>query len=204
MAKEYANHEYLKYFKAPRFAFPAIKLDIPLKVNDIDSVSKFNFKLDEAKFLADVNEKIEAVNQEKQLNISPIQKEQVQNADFKQLFKSLESKDQRFVRNLRAETKKIDINPQIKSLNIDDFRPQNTTNEVEALEMRRILKESIGDSYTLVSTKLNDIYIDPNTSSAEDKDKLFINLHIEMEEEGLRITAHKDKNGQTVEEVTFE
>lgn len=51
---------------------------------------------------------------------------------------------------------------------------------------------------------LNDIYIDPNTSGTEDKDKLFINLHIEMEEEGLRIKTFTDKNGQTIEEIIFE
>lgn len=203
VAKEYAKHEYLKYFKAPRFAFPSIKMDIPLKVNDIDALSKYDFKFDEGKFLTELNEKIEVVNKEKQLNISPVTRTQIQSSEFKQLFKTLEKKDQRFIRNLASETKKVDL-PDIKSLKIGEFKTQNTSNEVEMREMQKILRENILDNYRLTATKLNNIYIDPNTSGAEDKDKLFINLHIEMEEEGLRITTLTDKNGKEVEEIVFE
>ncbi|MEF9479637.1 hypothetical protein OWR28_19590 [Chryseobacterium sp. 1B4] len=55
-----------------------------------------------------------------------------------------------------------------------------------------------------MNAKLNNIYIDPNTSAAEDKDKLFINLHVEMEEEGIRIVSYKDKDGNEIEQITFE
>lgn len=204
VAKEYANHEYLKFFKAPRFAFPAIKMDIPLKVNDISAQSKYDFKLDEAKFLSNLNERITAVNKEKQLNISLVTKEQIQNQEFKQLFSTLEKKDRKLVKNIDDEVKKIDISSQIKSLNIGRFKPQDTTTTTENLEMNRILSETIRNNYSLVSTKLNDIYIDPNTTGAEDKDKLFINLHIEMEEEGIRIQTFQDKDGKTIEEIIFE
>ena len=44
IAKEYADHEYLKYFKVPRYTMQTIKMDIPLKITDIDADSKFNFK----------------------------------------------------------------------------------------------------------------------------------------------------------------
>ena len=108
VAKEYANHEYLKFFKAPRFAFPAIKMDIPLKVNDISAQSKYDFKLDEAKFLSNLNERITAVNKEKQLNISLVTKEQIQNQEFKQLFSTLEKKDRKLVKNIDDEVKKIE------------------------------------------------------------------------------------------------
>lgn len=204
VAKEYANHEYLKFFKAPRFAFPAIKMDIPLKVSDINSQSKYNFKLDDAKFLKEVNERIRVVNIEKQLNIPPVTSEQIQNPEFKQLFKTLENKDHKFVRTIEDELKRVNVSPQIKSLNIGTFRPQDTTGETENTEMKRILMEVISNNHSKVSTKLNDLYIDPNTTGSEDKDKLYINLHIEMEEEGLRITSYKDKNGQTIEEIIFE
>lgn len=206
VAKEYAKHEYLKYFKAPRYAFPNIKMDIPLKITDINSQSKYNFKFDEAKFLSDVNEKIEAVNREKQLNISPVSSEQIQSSEFQQLFKTLERQDQKLITNIGDEIKKIDVLPQIKSLNIGTFRPQDTTTDAENTEMKRILTEALLNRYSLVSTKLNDIFIDPHTTGAEDKDKdnLFINLHVEMEEEGIRIVTFTDKNGQTIEEITFE
>ncbi len=204
VAKEYANHEYLKYFKVPRYAFPSVKMDIPLKITDINSSSKYDFKLDETKFLNDVNERIEAVNKEKQLSIAPITKEQLQNKEFKQLFKTLEAKDQKLVKNIGDEIKKIDVLPQIKSLSAGTFRPQDTTASEEVSEMKKILTDAIGSNFSLVSTRINDIFIDPNTSTAEDKDKLFINLHVEMEEEGLRLVTFTDKNGQQIEEIIFE
>ena len=204
VAKEYANHEYLKFFKAPRFTFPSIKMDIPLKVSNISAQSKYDFKLDNEKFLNELNERIVTVNKEKQLNISPVTKEEIQSTEFTELFKTLEKKDQKLVKNINDEIKKIDISPQITLLNKRVFTPQDSKVEAERAEMKRILTETIANSYSLVSTKLNDIYIDPNTTGAEDKDKLFINLHIEMEEEGLRIKSITDKNGQPVEEIIFE
>ncbi len=151
-----------------------------------------------------MNERIVTVNREKQLNISPVTKEEIQSTEFTELFKTLEKKDQKLVKNINDEIKKIDISPQITLLNKRVFTPQDSKVEAERAEMKRILTETIANSYSLVSTKLNDIYIDPNTTGAEDKDKLFINLHIEMEEEGLRIKSITDKNGQPVEEIIFE
>ena len=204
VAKEYARHEYLKYFKAPRYAFPSVKMDIPLKITDISSLSKYNFDQNKDKFLKEVNEKIQSVNKEKHLNIKSITSDELQNESFSQLFKTLESKDRKPVRNLEDEIIKIDVLPQIESLRSGTLKSKYSRTETETIEMKRIFSEVISNSYSLVSTKLNDIFIDPNTSGAVDKDKLFINLHIEMEEEGIRLVTFTDKDGKTVEEIIFE
>lgn len=204
VAKEYARHEYLKYFKAPRYAFPSVKMDIPLKITDISSLSKYNFDQNKDKFLKEVNEKIQSVNREKHLNIKSITNDELQNESFSQLFKTLESKDRKPVRNLEDEIIKIDVLPQIESLRSGTLKSKYSRTETETIEMKRIFSEVISNSYSLVSTKLNDIFIDPNTSGAVDKDKLFINLHIEMEEEGIRLVTFTDKDGKTVEEIIFE
>ena len=204
VAKEYARHEYLKYFKAPRYAFPSVKMDIPLKITDISSLSKYNFDQNKDKFLKEVNEKIQLVNREKHLNIKSITNDELQNESFSQLFKTLESKDRKPVRNLEDEIIKIDVMPQIESLRSGTLKSKYSRTETETIEMKRIFSEVISNSYSLVSTKLNDIFIDPNTSGAVDKDKLFINLHIEMEEEGIRLVTFTDKDGKTVEEIIFE
>ena len=204
VAKEYAKHEYLKYFKAPRYAFPSVKMDIPLKITDISSLSKYNFDQNKDKFLKEVNEKIQSVNREKHLNIKSITSDELQNESFSQLFKTLESKDRKPVRNLEDEIIKIDVMPQIESLRSGTLKSKYSRTETETIEMKRIFSEVISNSYSLVSTKLNDIFIDPNTSGAVDKDKLFINLHIEMEEEGIRLVTFTDKDGKTVEEIIFE
>ncbi|MFC3160580.1 hypothetical protein ACFOEQ_20805 [Chryseobacterium arachidis] len=80
---------------------------------------------------------------------------------------------------------------------------EGTSTEAES-EALQVIYRDVLNRYTLINSKLNNIYIDPNTNSAEDKDKLFINLHVEMEEEGIRIVSYTDKDGKTVEQITFE
>lgn len=204
IAKEYAKHEYLKYFTAPRYALPSVKMEIPLKITDIDSDSKYNFKFNEDQLVGELNDKIRLVNREKKLNISEITKRQIQNEDFKSLFKKLESTDQKFGKIPSSEVLKIDLKSKIKTLNTGVFRPQDGTTDEEVDELKDIFSTVLLNKYTLVNSKLNNIYIDPNTSASEDKDKLFINLHVTMESEGLRIDSYKDKDGNDVEQITFE
>ncbi|WP_343687236.1 hypothetical protein [Chryseobacterium gleum] len=203
IAKEYARHEYLKYFKVPRYALPSVKMDIPIKITDIDSDSKYNFKLNQDQFVTEINERIRLANKEKNLNIPEISKRQLQTEEFKTLFNTLEKNDQKFGKLPSAEVLKLDLRKKIQLLNSGIFRPQEGTAE-ETDELKEIFSKVLLNKYTLVNAKLNNIYIDPNTSAAEDKDKLFINLHVEMEEEGIRIVSYKDKDGNEIEQITFE
>ncbi|MGE8512163.1 MAG: hypothetical protein ACN6N7_05620 [Chryseobacterium culicis] len=204
IAKEYARHEYLKYFKVPRYALPSVKMDIPIKITDIDSDSKYNFKLNQDQFVTELNERIRLANKEKRLNISEISKRQLQTEEFKTLFSNLEKNDQKFGKLPANEVLKLDLRKKVQLLNSGIFRPQDGTTEEETEELKEIFSKVLLNKYTLVNAKLNNIYIDPNTSAAEDKDKLFINLHVEMEEEGIRIVSHKDKDGNEIEQITFE
>ncbi|MFP8896232.1 MULTISPECIES: hypothetical protein [Chryseobacterium] len=203
IAKEYARHEYLKYFKVPRYALPSVKMDIPIKITDIDSDPKYNFKLNEDQFVTEINERIRLVNREKKFNIPEISKRQLQTEEFRTLFSKLEKNDQKFGKLPANEVLKLDLRNKMQLLNSGIFRPQEGTEE-ETDELKEIFSKVLLNKYTLVNAKLNSIYIDPNTSAAEDKDKLFINLHVEMEEEGIRIVSYKDKDGNEIEQITFE
>lgn len=204
VAKEYAKHEYLKYFKVPRYAMRTVKMDIPLKITDIDADSKYNFKYEPDVFLQDVNDKIREVNKAKDLKISLLGEADLKNKDFQTLFKKLENKDQKYVKNFTTEIKKVNFAPQIRSLNLKVFKPQADENEEANTALAKILSDSISSRYNLVNSKLNNIYIDPNTGTTEDKDKLVINLHVEMEEEAIRIVTFTDKDGKEIEEITFD
>lgn len=204
IAKEYAKHEYLKYFTAPRYALPSVKMEIPLKIADIDADEKYNFKMNEDQLIGEVNERIRLVNREKRLNITEISKKQIQSEDFRSIFKKLESTDQKFGKLPTTEVVKLDLKSTIKTLNTGIFRPQDGTSDMEINELKEIFSSVLLNKYKLVNSKLNNIYIDPNTTSAEDKDKLFINLQVSMEAEGIRIVSYKDKDGKEVEQITFE
>ncbi|WBX95824.1 hypothetical protein [Chryseobacterium gambrini] len=204
IAKEYAKHEYLKFFKVPRYSLPSVKMDIPIKITDIDADSKYNFKYSEDQLVEDVNKKIRLVNKEKNLNMTEISKKQLQTKEFTSLFKTLETGDQKFGKKPSVELLKVDLRQNVKSLNSGIFRVQEGSGEEEVNELKEIFSNALLNRFSLVNSKINNIYIDPNTNSAEDKDKLFVNLHVEMEDEGIRIVSFKDKDGKEVEQIIFE
>lgn len=204
IAKEYAKHEYLKFFKVPRYSLPSVKMDIPIKITDIDADSKYNFKYSEDQLVEDVNKKIRLVNKEKNLNMTEISKKQLQTREFTSLFKTLEAGDQKFGKKPSVELLKVDLRQNVKSLNSGIFRVQEGNGEEEVNELKEIFSNALLNRFSLVNSKINNIYIDPNTNSAEDKDKLFVNLHVEMEDEGIRIVSFKDKDGKEVEQIIFE
>lgn len=204
IAKEYAKHEYLKFFKVPRYSLPSVKMDIPIKITDIDADSKYNFKYSEDQLVEDVNQKIRLANKEKNLNMTEISKKQLQTKEFTRLFKTLEAGDQKFGKKPSVELLKVDLRQNVKSLNSGIFRVQEGNDEAEVNEMKEIFTSALLNRFSLVNSKINNIYIDPNTNSAEDKDKLFVNLHVEMEDEGIRIVSFKDKDGKEVEQIIFE
>lgn len=204
IAKEYAKHEYLKFFKVPRYSLPSVKMDIPIKITDIDADSKYNFKYSEDQLVEDVNKKIRLVNKEKNLNMTEISKKQLQTKEFTSLFKALETGDQKFGKKPSLELLKVDLRQNVKSLNSGIFRVQEGNGEEEVNELKEIFSNALLNRFSLLNSKINNIYIDPNTNSAEDKDKLFVNLHVEMEDEGIRIVSFKDKDGKEVEQIIFE
>lgn len=210
IAKEYARHEYLKFFKVPRYSLPSVKMDIPIKITDIDADADRNFQLNETKFIQEVNERILLVNRQKLLNIQPVSVKNIQNEDFKILLNGVRAGSTiSSARAIHANTTPV---PEIKipgrTLPINSARPveqpiEGTSTETESEALKTIYTDIL-NKYSLMNSKLNNIYIDPNTNSAEDKDKLFINLHVEMEEEGIRIVTLKDKDGSEVEQIIFE
>lgn len=211
IAKEYAQHEYLKYFKVPRYSLPSVKMDIPIKITDIDADADRNFPLNELKLIQDVNERILVVNKERQLNIQPISTRNIQTEDFKTLLNSVRGGGLETSRLSKTETttQTPDIKtPPTRAIAATPQKPiekpiEGTSTEEESTVLRQIYTDVL-NRYSLINSKLNNIYIDPNTNSAEDKDKLFINLHVEMEEEGIRIMSYTDKDGKEIEQIIFE
>lgn len=225
VAKYYAEHQYLKYFKVPRYSMPSVKMDVPLKIADIDADNKYEFNLDRQQVIVEINDKIRRVNLEKKMNI-PLVNDAFLNSDgMKNFLKSMENPvASPVVRNpilrpvlpvgpigpadintnqLKA-IKPINVPGLVKSIDLKFFKLQPNSTDAEGVELRNIVSDTFDARYKLTNSKLNAIFIDPDTSKNEDKDKLFLNLHVEMEEEGIRLVRIQDAKGNIVEEITFE
>jgi hypothetical protein len=204
IAKEYAQHEYLKYFKVPRFSMATVKMDIPIKITDIDSQTKYDFNLNRAQFVNEVNSQIEIVNKEKSLRIPLLKESDIKDNDFNNLFRRVETRDNRYTRDLTGEVLKADISRTVTGyLQKNFYQPQNVNEKLQA-EINRIVTDVLVSKHVPVSTKLNDLFIDPDTTKATDKNKIMVNLHVEMVEEAIRIVRMTDRNGKEIEEITFE
>ncbi|MCH3883294.1 MULTISPECIES: hypothetical protein [Tenacibaculum] len=203
IAKEYAKDPYLKYFRVPRFTMPSVKLNIPIKISELNSQTKYNFKMDDDAFISEVNDKIAIINKEKSLKINPINKETLKADDFKKVVTKLEKVDYSYVKKLDDNLTKVDIKAPIKNIvKKQGFSVANK--ELESEEMAIILKDAFKNRYTPVSAKLDDIYFDPNTSNETDKGKILLTLNVEMVEEGIRIHNATDEKGNKIEEIIFE
>lgn len=217
-AKEYAKDDYLKFFKAPRFTMPSISLEIPIKITELDADVKYEIKMDEQDFLKDINSRIDLANKSKDLKIKSVDANLFKNNDY------LKTVD--IVKNISRFNKREAIFGQISGLRdspldvvipdspkvrigsdkiIDNvFIRKSEDKSKEDKELNDIVTQALLDRNKLVSAKLNNIYIDPNTTSALDKGKILLKMNVELVDEGIRINSVKDEKGQIIEEIIID
>jgi len=204
IAKQYAQHEYLKYFSVPRFTMPTVKLNIPVKIAELSADAKYNFKMDKAAFLEEVNTEIKRVNTTQQLNLKAISFAFFEKKAVKEVVEKLEAGDQKYIKTLQSSIGKVDFTkPALvatKGLKISSTQNEESEKQI----MTTILKTAFENQHKIVSANLKDIFIDPDTANERDKGKILLTLDVEMVEEGIRIHHAKDVDGNIVEEIIFE
>lgn len=204
-AKLYAKDEYLQYFKVPRYTMPSVKLEVPIKISEIDNRVKYDFKMDNVTFLREVNTKIEEVNKKEGLTLKPLVPKDLDTDSFKDMVKRLEKKDQKFVREKINVIDKINL-PNLKVLPIKpgDFIKADGEGQQNPTLVTGIIQETLMNRLVPVSADLRNIFIDPNTTKADDKDKLMVMLNIEFVDEGIQIKSGKDQKGNAIEEIIID
>lgn len=197
-AKRYAQHEYLKYFTVPRFTMPNVKLNIPLKISELNTGNEYTFKMDKAAFLKDANTAIAKVNELQQLKIPQISDRFFEPPQVNELTEKLQGINQIDMPSIEKMLNSIDF----EKLVIASFAVDLNKAQLEALA--NIIKLTFSRRFKLVAANLEEVYIDPNTANESDKGKILLTLDVEMVEEGIRIHQAKDANGNVVEEIIFE
>lgn len=203
IAQEYAKHEYLKYFRVPRFSMPSVKMEIPIKITELNERNVYNYRRDDDAFVSEVNAKIAIVNKAQGLKLQPITKENVKDKAFQDVSNALEKKDMQFVKNVDQNLSKVDLKPTV-DLFIKKTGMSIQANNKEEEALNTIIKEAFTNRFTIEKSKFSDIFIDPNTSGDLDKDKILVNLEVEMVDEGIRIHRFKNSDGKEIEEIIFE
>lgn len=217
-AKEYAKDECLKFFKAPRFTMPSISLEIPIKIAELDADMKYEIKMDEKDFLKDINSRIDLINKSKGLKIKSVDASLFKNKDYlmkvdiiKNSVRFKNSKtllDRIGVGHISLQDNVVKDTPKVP-IGSDRFRDKDIIIKSEEKpseydELDSIITEALIDRNKLISAKLNNIYIDPNTTSTSDKGKILLKMNVEMVDEGIKINSVKDENGQIIEEIIID
>lgn len=209
-AKMYSEHEYLKYFKAPRFTMPVIKLDIPIKISDLDSETKYNFKMDKEFFLYEVNKKLSVIEKKHDIILEHFTKKDMETKSFSDTVKLFEKKDQRYIKDLNPKInidniKKPIIQPRL-STSVTEVTNKIVDNKLIKIEIDNAISASFKKLFKPAATKLNDIYISPDILSSKGAvdDKILLKLNVELVEENLKITKIKNDDGSIVEEIVLD
>jgi len=219
-AKQYSEDEYLKYFKAPRFTMPSIKLELPIKISEVDSETKFDFKMDEDLFLKNFNHKISKIGEKHNVALKSYSKSDLARQTFQNVVKDLKKNDDKFIVNLDNSLSKVNLNSLIKPIHTinptNPFQPTRpireftTMDTVDKNKVNREIHEALIDTmktqFIPVETKLKNIFIAPDTNSLKESgdDKILVKLNVELVEENLQIIKMTDKNGKEYEEIIID
>lgn len=222
-AKQYSEDEYLKYFKAPRFTMPSIKLELPIKISELDTETKFDFKMDEDLFLKNLNREISNIGKKYKVTLKPFSKSDLSKRTFVNVVKDLERRDDKYVVDLDHSLSKVNLNSLIKP--IHTINPVNPTHPIQPThpirefttmdtldknKVNREIHEAMIDTlkmqFTPVETKLKNIFIAPDTHSLKESgdDKILVKLNVELVEENLQIIKMTDNNGKEYEEIIID
>ena len=195
-AKEYAGHPYLKYFKVPRFAVPSIKMDVPVRISDISKIKEY--QIDKETLLTQTNAILAQQNQKLvgETKIPLLKAEHLESKEMQQIFSQFTNNDRKLVVKGIKE-----MRPVVTDL-VRNEALTNSDSRYTAVYAKVI--QDVIEIHGVLTEKIKDLFLDPNTSRVEDKDKILLNLQIELVDESVRILTVKDSKGNDVEQIIFD
>ncbi|HHB93559.1 MAG TPA: hypothetical protein ENK88_00215 [Campylobacterales bacterium] len=211
-AKEYSEHEYLKYFKAPRFIMPSIKLELPIKISELDSKTTYSFTMNKAIFLERFNERVSLIEQEHNVTLKHLHKDDLEKKEFNDVIQELKDRDYNFIDKVDYSLHKIKLHKPIKPI-IEPIRPRSgfvtmdsSTSEAIKHKVDEAFRETLKEQFSPVSATLKDVYIQPDTNSLKKSgdDKILVKLSVELVEESLQIVKLTDTDGKEYEEIIID
>ncbi|MEL7121072.1 MAG: hypothetical protein AAFO07_16585 [Bacteroidota bacterium] len=204
VAQEYAKDPYLKYFRVPRFSMHNIKMDVPLKVSDIDADSSYRFKMDSKTFIEESNKELGNISKNYKIKIIPINSKVLASEPFAVATNFLSEREYPNSNFIEEALDDVDFRVMTEFyLEISKVSSREITEEI-FVKITNVFKDAYRNRFIATSVDLTNIFIDPDTTKDVDKDKMFINLQVELIEEGLRINKAVDKDGNEIEEIIFE
>ncbi|WP_116126979.1 hypothetical protein [Lewinella sp. IMCC34183] len=205
-ARAYAEHEYLQHFRAPRFTMPAIKLRLPVRVDDVEERTKYNFHLRPTEFLNGLNDRLAKLGEQHGTVVEPVGEEILQSDRFRNLIVKLEKEDRAYVPGIKhalplSVVSGVLTRPVIR----DTFHVQDSAPELQT-GIQHAVHGALQEQFQAVSSRLDRIHVTPQAGSMQegDSEKLLLELDIDLVEEGVRIRRITQDDGTVREELTID
>lgn len=205
MAKTYAEDPHLRFFKVPRFTMGNVKLDVPIKIDAVNQETKYDFQFKEDDFMGRMNKSINLLSREWKIKLIPFNREMVANRNFRTYLEELNTREGGFVRDIDFVLQREETDKYFSKLFLQLILGRRVDNDINRLveELHEVFHKSLRAQYQPLVTNINNLAVSPqaNGLKAQDSDKLLINLHLELVEEGIQIRQVTDENGDVIEQV---
>ena len=196
-ARAYAEHEYLKYFRAPRFVMPSVKMEIPVRISEVDQETKYDFDFRPKTFLSDLNRDLrELAARRELLDAPPLPEKVVESRAFQALVTKLDEDGGGFVRDVDSVLN-VDEVTKVYNVVFDEVILE-TDRRYKGLyrELQASFFEALKRQFKPVKTNINSLLVTPEANSTQDKGgELLVRLTVEMEASGIRIRKLEGANG---------
>lgn len=196
-ARAYAAHEYLKYFRAPRFVMPSVRMEIPIRISELDQETKYVFAFTPAYFLSEFNRGIQRLPPQRELlRIRPFGTEITEERTFRGLVAELEATEQDFVRSVDAALDPARVRKVFEVVFERVILPANSSLKILSEEISIIFFDALRKQFRPSRTHIRNLLVTPESDSGSSKSgDLLVKLTVEMEASGVRIRKLEGPNG---------
>jgi hypothetical protein len=213
IAKVYAKDPYLKYFSVPRFKVPELNLSIPVLVSEAKYQGVFSIQMEESSFLKLYQEDLfmdllQVGLTNRDVNPFKAHFEAIKDM-FNKLKKSIETQSfdniGKYVGEWILKIRDFTIHLLTKEGIYPKYQAKFPNDDL-LIRFHSKMQKIIESSIKVVSSKLNDVFVNPETSIVKDgtSDTSFFRINAKVVEEGIFIESVKDDRGGSVPVINFE
>lgn len=196
-ARAYAEHEYLRYFRAPRFVMPKVRMEIPVRISELDQETEFDFDFRARTFLGDLNREVRSLAARRDLSdLPPLGEDLLEPRAFGELRAALEDDDRGFARDVDAVLDYGDVRRVYDVLFDGVILPRDRRFEAIYADLAEAFYASLRRQFRPARTNVNSLLVTPEADSAEDKSgELLVRLTVDLEASGVRIRKLEGPDG---------
>ncbi len=196
-ARAYAEHEYLRYFRAPRFVMPSVRMEIPVRISEVDQETKYDFDFRPNTFLGDLNRELRSLALRRDFADAPALSDKLlAPRAFQALVAKLSDDERGFVRDVDSVLNYDEVAKVYKVVFDEVILPTDSRYKALFRELHQVFYDALKRQFRPVRTNINSLLVTPEANSASDRSgELLVRLTVEMEASGVRIRKLEGPNG---------